>query len=149
MSAGKRLKVKLRSGTCALGIELKRWTRRDDSGKCKCCDLDCIEDPFHFVAVCPKFVDERNKLKTELLEIFTTDGVQGRNFIKVCCADNDRFLKLILARCFSFSKEIVSQVFSKINAFLAEIYVVRNTFIFSPLNGNVGSGADDSFVMAK
>ena len=33
MSAGKRLKLKLRSGTNALGAELKRWSGRDSEGR--------------------------------------------------------------------------------------------------------------------
>jgi len=34
MSAGKRLKLKLRTGTNALGAELKRWSGRDENGVC-------------------------------------------------------------------------------------------------------------------
>ena len=43
MCSGKRLKFKLRSGTNALGAELKRWSGRDENGGCKCCDSGATE----------------------------------------------------------------------------------------------------------
>lgn len=42
MDNGKRLKFKLRSGTNALGQELRRWRRGE--GKCESCNMGVIED---------------------------------------------------------------------------------------------------------
>jgi len=54
---GKRLKVKFRSGTNALGQEMKRWGRGE--GKCESCNMGVIEDVEHFVILCPKY-ERRN-----------------------------------------------------------------------------------------
>jgi len=54
MTPGKRLEYKLRSGTHALGNELKRWSSRNNNGNCKCCHTNSLEDVMHFVAQCRK-----------------------------------------------------------------------------------------------
>ena len=59
MTRGKRRKYKLGSGTHALGNELKRWSSRNNNGNCKCCDSNSLVDVMHFVAQCPKFLENR------------------------------------------------------------------------------------------
>jgi len=61
----KRLKFKLRSGTNALGQELRRWR---GEVKCESCNMGVIiiEDVEHFVMQCPKFEKRRKTVLKDL-----------------------------------------------------------------------------------
>jgi len=159
MSPGKRLKFKLRSGTNALGEELRRWASRNETGNCKCCEQDCLEDTAHFVARCPRYAKHRKKFIHNLKHLLPADDVDGRSVINTFSSLNDnfsnsingwqlKFLKFLLADHLDLSPEIAKKVYEEINSFLDEIYSYRNKCIFSPLNGNVGSAAYDT-VTAK
>jgi len=88
MTPGKRLKLKLRSGTHDLGNELRCWSSRNNDGCCKCCGGDKLEDVMHFVSQCSKFIDKRKDFLNNLLEIFPTDDVMDRSFIQIVLMTN-------------------------------------------------------------
>ena len=150
MCDGKRLKFKLRSGTNALGAELKRWSGRDENGVCKCCDSGATEDVKHFVVDCLAYARQRKELISNLLQLFSTGDVKDKNFhIILSVRDNDSLLKLILADEIEHSKEICKKFDRLVTCFLSQIYKIRNLCIFSPLNTCVGSGVNDRKVSAK
>ena len=156
MCSGKRLKFKLRSGTNALGAELKRWSARDNDGACKCCTVGALEDVKHFVVDCPKYAAVRKELIGSLTKLFSTGDAKGTEFLSVLQGKNKtNLLKLILAHEIDHSKVICKKFDKLVHCFLYEIYEIRNSFIFSsskkfsPLNTCVKSGVNDRKVSAK
>ena len=149
MTPGKRLKFKLRSGTHALGNELKRWSARNTDGNCKCCDADKLENVTHFVAECSKFIDDRKQFLNDLLHLLPTGDVKDRFLIQNCFHDDLKLLKFVLSDNFGFLNFNLEKIHEITHAFLYKIYLIRNKLIFSttktisPLDCNVGSGAND------
>jgi hypothetical protein len=94
ITPGKRLKYKLRSGTHALGNELRRWSSRNNNGNCKCCNSGKLEDVMHFVAQCPKLLQYRKDFLNNLLKLFPADDVTDRFLIQNCFQDNQIFLNI-------------------------------------------------------
>jgi len=137
MTPGKRLKLKLRSGTHALGNELKRWSSRNNNGCCKCCASDKLEDVIHFVSQCSKFSGNRKDFLKNLLDLFPADDVVDRSFIKNCFVDKFQFLKLVLSSDFSFLQIIPDKIHSNCHSFLLQIYATGSKLIFSPLSSDV------------
>ena len=56
-----KLLAKFRLSSCKLNAITGKYKNNDNNKLCKMCDLNDIEDEFHFVLVCPKYLILRQK----------------------------------------------------------------------------------------
>ena len=57
----RKLLAKFRLSSCKLNAITGKYKNNDNNKLCKMCDLNDIEDEFHFVLVCPKYLILRQK----------------------------------------------------------------------------------------
>ena len=84
-----RMMSLLRFGTLKLNVEIGRYINQPRSDRlCKCCSMDCIENEYHFVMVCPAYRQFR-------LKYFSRHYCSWPNMNKFCSLLTSKSKKVI------------------------------------------------------
>lgn len=96
------LLARFRTGSHNLEVETGRWAQvLRENRKCKCCNLDHVEDEMHFVFDCPLYSTIRDEFRKELFEnnprdmhiLFTKEKVNATGqYLKQCFSLRDTHL---------------------------------------------------------
>lgn len=68
-----KVMVNLICGTCVLAMYKNTKVPRTNR-TCKCCNLDVVEDLYHFIIECPKFNISRNEMHEKIYLNLSTNG---------------------------------------------------------------------------
>ena len=113
---GRVLMTNLRSGTNKLEIERGRWTNtKEEYRVCTRCNLEHVENEYHFVVLCPKYESLRQNLFQKISNI--SAGKWNLNNLGL----HAQFLLLINGTGDSYEM----QIFSAFQAFLFRAFKLR------------------------